>query len=98
MTDRELKKLEREYKKVLLRDPCTYCGMTERVYAVDHITARINGGTDDWTNLTAVCASCNSSKGTKSVIGFLGWKMWCIRGRLGRMQQEAAGWRKLGHR
>lgn len=31
---------------------------------VDHVIAKVKGGTDDWSNLVAYCKSCHSRKTT----------------------------------
>lgn len=53
----------------LRRDPCAYCGLPSE--HVDHIMPRSHGGADSWENYTAACASCNISKGKRSMLGFL---------------------------
>ncbi len=58
---------------VLRGDPCSFCGGRsdrERM-AVDHIVALENGGTDDWTNMAAICRPCNASKKNRSVLDFM---------------------------
>ena len=46
---------------------CSECG-TEENLTVDHIYPLSKGGTDDPSNLTFLCQSCNSKKGTKILI------------------------------
>lgn len=58
-----------EFRSILLRDPCTYCG--GEANAVDHIVPLSSGGADDWTNLTAACGLCNSRKRTAPLLVFL---------------------------
>ncbi len=71
---------ERPMARILAYDPCSYCGRsgdyllskaTGNGMGADHIVARHVGGERDWTNLTAACAACNSSKGTESLLHFL---------------------------
>lgn len=50
-----------EYWRILLNDPCCYCGTAGPVL-IDHITARARGGGESWENLTAACPRCNGSK------------------------------------
>lgn len=71
--------------RALEGDPCSYCGRAPGEGApqtrstrpsrqgLDHIVPRSDGGADDWTNFTACCHSCNSSKHTTSLLGPLGW-------------------------
>lgn len=76
------------YVRAVRRDPCSYCGapaeISERTRGregrgkLDHVVARARGGGDEWWNLTAVCGSCNSSKRTSSLIGFLLWRRFKI--------------------
>lgn len=46
---------------------CTYCGGTEGPFDFDHIFPVSRGGTNDPSNLTLACASCNRSKGAKTL-------------------------------
>lgn len=59
-----------EYIKILLRDPCAYCGLSTGI-TIDHIVPVAEGGSSDWANLTAACALCNSQKRTRSILDFL---------------------------
>jgi 5-methylcytosine-specific restriction endonuclease McrA len=56
---------------VLRRDGylCAYCGNPANT--VDHIVARVRGGSDNMDNLVAACARCNSSKRDKRKPFFL---------------------------
>lgn len=60
------------------RFTCSYCGRTppEILLEIDHIVPRAAGGTDDISNLTTACATCNRGKsarlleeGTAPVVG-----------------------------
>jgi ATP adenylyltransferase len=46
---------------------CELCGISadERAIEVDHIIPRKHGGTDDLTNLQALCFKCNANKGAR---------------------------------
>lgn len=46
---------------------CTYCGDTDGPFDFDHIFPKARGGTDAPSNLTLACASCNRSKGAKTL-------------------------------
>jgi hypothetical protein len=69
LTRRALGPVSLEYIKMILPDPCSYCG--KRGGIIDHIDAIAKGGTNDWTNLTAACRSCNAKKYTWSLLEFL---------------------------
>lgn len=72
------------YYRTLRVDPCAYCG--GRAGEIDHIHPRSEGGANHWENYAAICATCNASKGAKSVLGFLGWR---------RAAREFDGWRRF---
>jgi len=59
---------DKEYarnRRILLADnpPCTYCGRLADT--ADHIMPHALGGSNDLSNLTPACRSCNSSRGAK---------------------------------
>ena len=56
-------------EKILARDnhTCRYCGASNVPMHIDHIKPVSKGGTDALGNLTAACAPCNLSKGSKTV-------------------------------
>jgi phage terminase large subunit-like protein len=59
---------DKEYarnRKLLLADnpPCTYCGRLADT--ADHILPHVLGGSNELSNLTPACRSCNSSRGAK---------------------------------
>lgn len=58
-----------EYEKIIKLDICSYCD--NQAATSDHIVALHNKGEGDWTNLTGACQSCNSKKGTLSLLEFL---------------------------
>lgn len=45
---------------------CQYCGVTD-AGEIDHIIAAAVGGSDDLTNLTLACKSCNANKGHRDL-------------------------------
>lgn len=53
---------------------CELCGVSAEVKAleVDHILPRNHGGTDDISNLQALCYSCNASKRDRDATDFRG--------------------------
>ncbi len=60
------------YCEALRADPCAYCG--EPSEDIDHIEARSKGGANHWENYAGICRRCNSSKGDKSMLGFMAWR------------------------
>ena len=54
---------------------CALCGATskEAVLQVDHIQPRSRGGTNDKSNLQALCDRCNLGKGNKDATDFRSW-------------------------
>jgi len=49
-------------EKVLIHDPCAYCGATPGIATKDHIVPVSKGGETSWENLTASCQTCNLMK------------------------------------
>lgn len=60
---------DREYIKILYRDPCSYCGAPVR--EIDHIEPLVEDGDLGWENLTGACTRCNRRKHTHSLLAFL---------------------------
>jgi HNH endonuclease len=89
-------------------DPCAYCGAPSQVldhivpalrYVAEHRRGGLRRGTDSWANLTAACTECNGSKGSKSLLAFLGIRAMHTSddGRIYlRLAAEGAGWRQVG--
>jgi 5-methylcytosine-specific restriction protein A len=50
--------------RVLLRDQytCQCCGYVDHKLEVDHIVNKARGGTDDESNLQALCSDCHKTK------------------------------------
>lgn len=49
---------------------CEYCGETietSKAMHIDHVVARVRGGTNDFENLRSACRSCNLSKGSQGL-------------------------------
>jgi 5-methylcytosine-specific restriction endonuclease McrA len=66
------------YIAVLLRDPCSYCGIAGS--QIDHIDAT---GPSTWQNFTSACTSCNTAKQQLPLLRFvLGGFIRRLRGRL----------------
>lgn len=58
-----------EYARVLLTDPCSYCGGPGG--EVDHVTPIARGGDGSWLNLTSACRSCNGRKHKFTLLTYL---------------------------
>jgi hypothetical protein len=65
---------ERIQEQVLSRQGrvCTYCGDVSGPFDFDHIFPVSRGGKNDASNLTLACATCNRSKGGKTL------REWCL--------------------
>lgn len=59
------------YRAVLRRDPCAFCGHRRKRMTIDHIEPVARGGRNGWMNLTGACYACNASKRTISLLDFL---------------------------
>jgi ATP adenylyltransferase len=44
---------------------CDLCGISAEERAIDHVLPRRHGGTDDLSNLQALCYKCNANKGAR---------------------------------
>lgn len=67
-------KLSAQWRKVISKMPCYYCGTTEaEKYHVDHRIPVSKGGDDSWVNLVRACEPCNLSKSAKTDAEFFGW-------------------------
>jgi len=66
-----------EVKEYLLQKwnrACSYCGKQQVPLEVEHILARVKGGTDRVSNLCLACEPCNKRKGTQDIAIFLAKK------------------------
>lgn len=59
----------REWLTIIAGDPCAYCGAPSG--AVDHILAASQGGAHHWSNFTATCRACNSSKRDRPLLAWM---------------------------
>lgn len=57
------------YLSLMRLDPCAYCGQPAQ--HIDHIIPQRSNGDDQWTNMTAACNQCNSTKGGQPLMHFL---------------------------
>lgn len=60
----------REYLLEKFQRACVYCGVTNVPLEVEHIIPKSRGGTNQISNLTLACNSCNTYKGTKTASEF----------------------------
>lgn len=58
---------------VITRDNgrCVYCGDTDGPFHLDHIWPVSRGGSNEESNLVTACASCNLSKGSKTLLEWM---------------------------
>lgn len=61
--------VSRDWRRVLLDDPCVYCGRPPVV--LDHITPSLSGGRDGWENRAPCCERCDKWKQAASPLIFL---------------------------
>lgn len=59
----------KEWKAVLLADPCVYCGA--KPDGLDHIVPSSRRGSDAWTNRAPACRECDQIKGNTGLVVFL---------------------------
>jgi hypothetical protein len=62
-------KMSEGYKKILLRDPCVYCGA--KPTGLDHITPESKNGPNNWQNRAPACKTCDQKKGSQLLLHFL---------------------------
>jgi 5-methylcytosine-specific restriction endonuclease McrA len=75
----------REYLLAKWGRACSYCGKQNVPLEIEHIVARVNGGTDHISNLCLACERCNTRKGAQDIAVFLAKKP----GRLKKIQAQA---------
>jgi 5-methylcytosine-specific restriction endonuclease McrA len=61
----------RQYLLEKWQRQCAYCAKKDVSLQIEHIQARVNGGTDRISNLTLSCEKCNLAKGTQDIKEFL---------------------------
>jgi hypothetical protein len=81
--------VRQEWRNVLMRDVCVYCGA--RPKGLDHIHPRRKGGIDGWQNRAPACKPCDSAKSDVPLLMFL-WASHkaMIRARRRKYQDEGA--------
>lgn len=62
--------------RIFARDnfTCFYCAVRGQVMECDHIFPVARGGIDSDDNLTTACLPCNRSKGSKTIVEWMGRK------------------------
>lgn len=65
---------DRAYMRLLITDPCAYCGGPGGT--IDHIEPLSITASGVWSNLTAACHSCNSGKNAKPILVYLLERRW----------------------
>lgn len=68
------KRTKFHWREVLLDNPCVYCGnhIRKRKHkGLDHIAPKSKGGYNGWYNRAPACRSCDSRKGSESLLLFL---------------------------
>ncbi len=57
-------------RNILTRDEfvCQYCGgeFASADLTIDHVIPKVQGGSNDWTNVVACCRACNMTKGGRT--------------------------------
>ncbi len=72
----ELSKYEiREWLGAKFGWACTYCGATDTPLQIDHIQPKSRGGSDQLSNLTLACVSCNQSKNSSDLHEWLSTRL-----------------------
>ncbi|OUM00772.1 HNH endonuclease [Variovorax sp. JS1663] len=61
----------REYLLEKWGRQCAYCDIKDVPLQIEHIVARMRGGSNRASNLTLACAFCNQKKGARSIEEFL---------------------------
>ncbi len=65
--------VNKDYVVILKQDPCSYCGRP--MEHIDHIEPLDLGGSNTPDNLTAACRGCNISKGIKTMLEFMLYRL-----------------------
>lgn len=60
-----------DYCKIIRNDPCVWCGSNDTLNEIDHIRPLVSGGSNQWNNFSPTCRSCNSSKGSRTLLQHL---------------------------
>ena len=61
----------REYLLEKFNHTCVYCDARDVILNVEHVIARVRGGSDRVSNLVTSCKPCNLDKGARSIEEFL---------------------------
>lgn len=82
LLNRRWMEAQAQWRRLLKSEPCNYCGKLphtddvnphHRLNTVDHIVPQSSrrGQPNHWDNFGAACPSCNSRKGSRSMLWFL---------------------------
>lgn len=67
---RPIRTVKLNRRNIYARDAsrCQYCGnhFSTRELTLDHVTPRVQGGQNSWTNLVCACVKCNARKGGRT--------------------------------
>lgn len=61
--------VRQEWRNVLYRDVCVYCGAKPK--GLDHIVPSSKGGVNGWENRAPACRPCDGQKASVSLVMFL---------------------------
>lgn len=61
----------KQFKAIVLKDPCSLCMSFCDQMAADHIVPLAMGGLNVWDNLTAAGRGCNAAKKSKPLLHYL---------------------------
>jgi 5-methylcytosine-specific restriction endonuclease McrA len=64
----------REYLLEKFSRKCAYCGAENTPLEIEHVVAKVNGGSNRISNLTLACHDCNQKKGSRRIEDFLAKK------------------------
>lgn len=70
---------------------CAYCGDSEGVPVIDHITPLCRGGSNRPANLALACWTCNARKGGRTVEEWMPEEARRVRSRSARIALELFG-------
>lgn len=60
-----------EYRDVLRRDPCVWCGRLSARGTIEHVIPVAKGGRNHAGNVVGACVECNTRRGCRTILEFL---------------------------